>query len=68
MDRDGNVVCLQCRCKLNETDKNCWRCGSKRLQSTHRPAQPEEVPIFSDSDPAMEAIIRALKGDDGTKF
>lgn len=67
MDRDGSFVCLQCRCKLNETDKNCWRCGSKKLQSAPQPATPEEVAIFSDSDPAMEEILRALKGDDDVK-
>lgn len=29
---DGDFVCAQCGTKLNQTDRNCWRCGSRELK------------------------------------
>ena len=29
--RDGSHECAQCKTKLNETDRSCWRCGCKNI-------------------------------------
>lgn len=34
--RDGTYRCESCKCPLNKTDYNCWRCGSTRIAEIGR--------------------------------
>ena len=52
-ERDGTFACRLCRQGLNETDANCWRCGSKDIEDK-RPKPAEDVLVLD-----VEDILRS---------
>lgn len=67
-EHDGTFRCKPCRQPLNETDANCWRCGSKDI-ADERPARATTTtggPVFtinvstSDFQAVVDAQLDAL--------
>jgi len=55
---DGEVICQQCHSKLNRADRNCWRCGSTKLeQVTPFIAQPDDE-ITVDCTTLVESMTK----------
>lgn len=58
-ENDGTFRCKPCRQPLNETDANCWRCGSKDIEDLRPKGQTLDLSDLILADQAgTEEVLR----------